>query len=121
MIFLQAYAQPPYCPPPASQGDLSEAEDIVGHKLPEGVRAACQLGNGEAKLVEQTGFERDPGIFSAEIFYSAQKVIYEYQAWEELLNSGDLEIWGTIKMNILFPCPPALLTKIGCLSQVSDT
>jgi hypothetical protein len=48
--FLQVYAKSPILNSPASPGDLSEVEDIVGHKLPEDVLAAYLLGNGETEL-----------------------------------------------------------------------
>ena len=48
--FLQVYAKSSILNSPASPGDLSEVEDIVGHKLPEDVLAAYLLGNGETEL-----------------------------------------------------------------------
>ena len=86
--FLQAYAKSPILNPPATPGDLSEVEDIVGHKLPEYVRAAYRLGNGEAELAERTEYDRDPGIFAGKSFYPTQVIIEEELDWRMALRSA---------------------------------
>ena len=100
--FLQVYAKSPILNPPASPGDLSEVEDIVGHKLPEYVRAAYRLGNGEAELAERTEYDRDPGIFAGKSFYPTQVIIEEYRLKKELLDS----VYGDRKEDDVLVYPP---------------
>ncbi len=91
--FLQAYAKSPILNPPASPGDLSEFEDAVGSKLPDDVRAAYRLGNGEAERIEPIKPDQypHPGIFSDKSFYSTHAAIDEYLAWKKILDDGDFE------------------------------
>jgi cell wall assembly regulator SMI1 len=100
--FLQVYAKSPILNPPASPGDLSEVEDIVGHKLPEDVLAAYLLGNGEAELAERTEYDRDPGIFAGKSFYPTQVIIEEYRLKKELLDS----VYGDRKEDDVLVYPP---------------
>jgi cell wall assembly regulator SMI1 len=111
---LQAHAQSPILDSPATSAEISEVEGIVDQQLPEDIRAAYRLGNGEAELVERTGFERDPRIFSGKIFHSTQKVIYAYQAWKELLDSGDL---GDNKNEYVISCLPPGTVKNNIFNQ----
>jgi len=92
--FLQAYAKSPILNPPASPGDLSEFEDAVGSKLPEDVRAAYRLGNGEAERIEPIKPDKypHPGIFSDQSFFSTHTAIDEYLDWKEMLDDGDFDI-----------------------------
>ena len=113
--FLQVYAKSPILNPPASPGDLSEFEDVVGNKLPEDVRAAYRLGNGEVEHIEPIKPDKypRPWIFSGKAFYSTHTAIDEYLFFKELLDDGDFEDFrindllvyptDTIKDNVFNP------------------
>jgi hypothetical protein len=113
--FLQAYAKSPILNPPASPGDLSELEDVVGNKLPEDVRAAYRLGNGEAERIEPIKPDKYPypGVFSDRSFYSTHTAIDEYLFFKKLLDNGDFDDFrvddllvyptDTIKDNVFNP------------------
>jgi len=80
---LQAYTESPILNPPATSSEIAEAEDVIGHRLPDDVRFAYKLGNGETGRI---GYERAVGIFAGEEFLSTQEMIRQYNEHIKLLD-----------------------------------
>ena len=77
---LQPHTESPILNPPATPSEIAEVEDVVGRRLPDDVRSAYELGNGEP------GRDHYEGIFAGEEFLSTQEVIGEYIEYIKLLD-----------------------------------
>lgn len=87
---LQGYSEDPILNPPASLAEIAEAECIVGQRLPDDVRAAYTLGNGEAELIGGVEYRREAAVFSDFVFHSTQQIIDSFLFYAKLLDDGDL-------------------------------
>jgi cell wall assembly regulator SMI1 len=100
---LQAHAESPILNPPATSVEIAKVEDIIGHNLPDDVRATYRLGNGEAKLLGREGVEATAGIFSGEEFLSIQEMIEQWIEHKKLLDDVYQEDNINDTVNMIIP------------------
>jgi len=95
---LQGCTKDPILNSPASMADILAAESLIGKELPDDVRVAYLLGDGEAEIDDEFldvngepfSFNK-PLIFSGFEFISIRQVVKEYLGYRELMDDWDLE------------------------------
>jgi cell wall assembly regulator SMI1 len=100
---LQAHAESPILNPPANSAEISEVEDVIRHKLPDDVRAAYRLGNGEARLPGREGVEATAGIFSGDEFLTTQEMIDYHLQDKEILDDESREDYINHELRMTVP------------------
>jgi len=85
---LQPYSKKPILNSPASMEEIKAAERIIGKRLPDDVRAAYLLGDGEARINDDVT-NRTALIFSSVRFNSIRQTVQTFLGSGGLLKSQD--------------------------------
>ena len=66
----------------ASEADFAELEQTLGYALPEEFKELYRVANGEADI---------DGVFAGEEWLSIERIIDEYNIWQELYQNGTFQ------------------------------
>ncbi len=70
----------------ASEADFAELEQTLGYALPEEFKELYRVANGETDI---------DGVFAGEEWLSIERIIDEYNIWQELYQNGTFQDDGT--------------------------